>query len=747
MTEQCLAEGPLAPWCPLGAGAGRQCALYRSLFLGSGVAQLLVDPDDRIALVANDAALGLFGCAGRDLTGCDLRELFGLTVNEWLTPQEPPDARGRQFFGELDVHGVTRSFELYTTELQAGGRSIQHWILHDITTRRENEQAAEEKTRELAYHLTELGDAKRRYEEQACSYAELMEELARARDEAEENEKRYRTLAENSPVGIWHLAADGSLLYMNSALRTLVSAAADLTDDACHAALSGCAAEAMADVRSIWDGGVGAGCEIDFADPAGDGVRHIAIYGAPVMGHDGAVGSVLATVTDITDQRKAEETIRQMAHHDALTGLANRNLFHERLTEAIANSARIDRLVALMFIDLDNFKEVNDTFGHPTGDALLQVVAKRLGTVVRQTDTLARLGGDEFGIVFTNLKSVDPVNILARRIVESFAEPVTADGSLVKTGVSIGVSLFPHDDKDPDQLIRKADLALYQAKAKGRNCFYLYDEMMHTKVTEQTVMENDLRVALVRDEFELYFQPQVSLIDEQVLGVEALVRWNHPSRGQVSPLHFIPIAEKSGLIGPLGQWILRSACVQGQAWRDAGLPPLLVAVNISVSQLKAGLYDEVVAVLDESGFDPNHLELELTEGMMIERADEVVGILERLAGLGVKIAVDDFGTGYSSLARLKRFPVNKLKIDRSFVQNLEDDPDFTAITEAVIRIGHSLNLSVIAEGVETSAQVAHLVDKGCDEAQGYLYSPPLPAGAFESWLRARISGEDVTGQS
>ncbi len=744
MTELGFARERPAPVGAMGEHQEVPATWYRSLFHDSRVGQVLVDLQAGTVLEINDAARDVLGSSQCASGGGDPLALFGGDVNEWLAGLEPlAGTRGGRFCGEIDVDGTTkRAIELHSTEVKVDGRSVRHWIIHDITGRLEREESAEERIRELTYHLSELGDAKRRYEDQAADYAQISEELALARDRAEENEKRYRTLAENSPVGIWHLGPDGNLLYMNAALRELICGDSGLTHDACHAMLAKAGAASMAEAQASWNEGIAAGCEVEFVGPGHQSARHIAISGAPVVAPDGSVGSVLATVTDITDRKKAEETIRRMANNDALTGLANRNLFHDRLTEAIANARRTERLVALMFLDLDNFKDVNDTFGHPTGDALLKVVAERLGNVVtRQTDTLARLGGDEFAIVFTNLPSIDPVNILAGRILQSFTEPITAEGSLVKTGVSIGISLFPYDDDDPDQLIRKADLALYQAKAQGRNAYYLYDEVMHTKVTEQTALENDLRVALVRGELELHYQPQMSLKDDRVIGAEALLRWDHPSRGPVSPQHFVPIAEKSGLIAQLGEWVLRRACEQGKAWQDAGLPPHLMAVNISTVQLEGDLYGLVSSVLAETGFDPSFLELEVTESMMVERPDDVVGLLERLHRLGVKIAIDDFGTGYSSLARLKRFPVNKLKIDRSFIQDLDRDLDFAAITEAVIRLGHSLNLKVIAEGVETQAHVSHLIHKGCDEAQGYFYSRPLPADAFEAWLKGHACDE------
>ena len=435
------------------------------------------------------------------------------------------------------------------------------------------------------------------------------------------------------------------------------------------------------------------------------------------------------------ERKRLEERLENLARYDDLTGLANRRYFHERLEEAIEMAQRLNRFVALMFMDLDRFKQVNDTYGHPAGDALLKEVAGQLEATVRQTDTVTRLGGDEFAIILVNLESETTVNTLATRIIERLSQPVTVDGCLVKSGTSIGISLYPYDAADPDELIRKADHALYQAKAEGRGAYHMYDEAMQAGARARMVIENDMRLALVREEFVLYYQPQVSIPDRRIVGAEALVRWRHPARGLVPPGEFVPVAESSGLIVEMGEWVLRESCARNKAWQDAGLPPIRVAVNISARQFQSeNLIPAVELALEESGMDSEWLELEITESVVLADADRVAEKLRLLNDMGVRLALDDFGTGYSSLAYLKRFPVQRLKIDQSFVRNLTMDADDAAITKAVIQLGHSLHLDVIAEGVETEEQLAFLRRQHCREIQGFLIGRPMAADDFFAWF-------------
>ena len=449
-------------------------------------------------------------------------------------------------------------------------------------------------------------------------------------------------------------------------------------------------------------------------------------------------GGIVGIWTDITEGKKAEETIRDLALNDPLTGLANRNRFHQCLKEAIASAKRLDTHVALLFLDLDGFKRVNDEIGHPGGDALLKQVARRFTAPTRETDTVARLGGDEFAIIMTNTTGADASSLLAKRILDGMARPFSVNGQDVMSGTSIGISIYPDDDTEVDGLIRKADLALYQAKNLGRGTFQLYDEEMHSVVRRAREIETELRGALARNELVLHYQPQLDIAGSKVTGAEALVRWRHPDRGLLAPAEFIDVAEASGLIVQIGDWVLGEACAQSRRWSAAGLPALRIAVNISARQFRSDdLVETVRRVLNDTGVEPGLIELEITESMIMHDIEQTSERLARLTDLGLEIAIDDFGTGYSSLAYLKQFPVQRLKIDKSFVAMLEAESDDAAIVEAIIRLGHSLRLKITAEGVETSQQLATLRALGCDEVQGYYFAKPMPANEFSDWLSAR----------
>jgi diguanylate cyclase (GGDEF)-like protein/PAS domain S-box-containing protein len=482
-------------------------------------------------------------------------------------------------------------------------------------------------------------------------------------------------------------------------------------------------------------------------------------WSTPILSHQGAVLGVFAMYSksvrepteietrliDVTtriagiaiERKRAEDQIRFLAHHDALTGLPNRSLLKDRLTQAILQTQRHNPWVSVAFIDLDNFKTINDSLGHTTGDDLLKVVAKRMVSCVRATDTVVRLGGDEFVILLVDLPaSPDEISATLERIRAAIAEPVSIDGRALYVTCSMGVATFPNDGADPEALLMNADAAMYKAKEAGRDNVQFYTAEMHTMVHEKLALQQELRDAIARKEFTLHYQPQIDLRSGRIFAVEALIRWQHPSLGLLSPLKFIPMAEETGLIVPLGDWVLHETCRQNKAWQDAGLPPVNISVNVSARQFREKtLISRVVGALQGSGMEARYLELEITESLIMQDVDQAVKTMEELQRLGVQLSIDDFGTGYSSLNALKTFPVVRLKIDKSFVSNLASSEGDRAVAAAVISLGQKLNLRVIAEGVETAEQVEFLRANNCDEVQGYYFSKPITAEGIADLLR------------
>lgn len=445
---------------------------------------------------------------------------------------------------------------------------------------------------------------------------------------------------------------------------------------------------------------------------------------------------------EVAEREQAEERVMHLANHDALTGLPNRRLLIDRLGQALALAHRENHQVAVLFMDLDRFKTINDSLGHMTGDALLQNVARRLSETLREGDTVSRLGGDEFVVVLPSLDQPKAAEKVALKLVDALAPPIDLGGQELRVSASIGISLFPEDGRDTETLLRNADSAMYHAKDMGRNNYQFFMEQMNVAAAERLRLENDLHRALERQEFELHFQPRVSVANGLACGIEALIRWRHPERGLVLPEHFIPVAEDTGLIVPIGEWVINEACRQGTAWCAAGLPQIPVAVNLSPRQFRqSNLVDTVARAIERHGWPCNLLELEITEGVLMQQTSDTLKTLEALNRLGVGLAIDDFGTGYSSLSYLKRFPVDFLKIDQSFVRDIAVDPDDATIVTAIIGLAHSLGLTVVAEGVENASQLDFIREAGCDEAQGYHIGRPMPAGQMAEWLLAnRPSG-------
>lgn len=437
--------------------------------------------------------------------------------------------------------------------------------------------------------------------------------------------------------------------------------------------------------------------------------------------------------------QQSEANFAHLAQHDALTNLPNRVLIRDRLEQAIAQARRYHKRVALLFLDLDNFKTINDSLGHVAGDDLLKAVAQRLQAGVRDMDSVSRLGGDEFLVVVADVDSLAAVSAVARQVQESLAQPFMLKGMQIVSSLSIGIALYPEDGEDFDTLLKHADAAMYQAKSSGRNAFCFFDAQHNDVSHERLTLELDLRQALRRNELLLYYQPIVDLKSGRLLAVEALIRWQHPEQGMIGPERFIPLAEQSGLIVEIGEWVLHEACRQAMLWHMAGLPSFVVSVNLSAVQFRRGNLEVLVrSALERTGLPAARLELELTESMLLQDSQACIDLLTRLKALGVSLSIDDFGTGYSSLAYLQRFQVSKLKIDQSFVRNLQDNPQDQAIVTAIIQMAKGLQLLTTAEGIEDEATCALLTRLGCDQGQGYLFAKPLTAQALAGFAQARV---------
>jgi len=480
-----------------------------------------------------------------------------------------------------------------------------------------------------------------------------------------------------------------------------------------------------------------------------------------VMGHRGSDGSIVwlsmnvralggreegpasagvaVSFTDITERRNFEERLTYLAQNDTLTGLPNRALLHDRLGQALTRATRRGMRVGVMLIDLDRFKEINDSLGHSAGDMVLKEVALRIRRALRDSDTVARLGGDEFCVVLEDCEGRDKVSIAATKLRQVLEEPVVAEGKEMLTGASIGLAVYPEDGGSIEDLIKHADIAMYDAKRDGGNAFRFYDQELHAQPADRVGLGTALRRAAERNELVLHYQPQIDIDSGRPVGVEALLRWRHAELGMLSPGQFIHIAEETGAIVPIGEWVLKTACAEAKAWQQAGLPHLNLAVNLSARQFRdSQLAGKVAATLAATGLAPQFLELEITESVIMGETGHTINVLTQLTDLGVRVSIDDFGTGYSSLAYLKRFPVHKLKIDRSFVRDIHSDRDDAAIVQAIITLAKTLDLGVLAEGVETSDQLAFLENLGCDQYQGFYFTPALPATDLLELLRAKF---------
>ncbi len=594
-------------------------------------------------------------------------------------------------------------------------------------------------------------------------YFRTIEEPYRRNRQVEEklrqSEKRLQTITAALGEGVFVLDKQGRVVFMNpEAERLLGCQMEELLGNPLHAAIhyeakdGGLHAMHKCPIYQVLQGDVSNRVvNEDDVFIRKDGRRlSVAYVTTPILEDQRVIGCV-TVFRDISERKQTEEMIHRLAYYDPLTNLPNRLLFNQELDSALKKASRTGGKLAVLFLDLDNFKHVNDTLGHGKGDLLLMAVADRLKACLRETDIASRLGGDEFTILLPDVADKDEVERIVTRLIEEMSRPFCLDHQELFITTSVGISLYPDDGRDRITLVKFADIAMYRAKEAGKNSYRFFSAGMNDRIARRVALEHDLRRALEREELTVVYQPQVSVETGGIVGMEALLRWNHPERGLISPAEFIPLAEETRLIVPIGEWVLRTVCRQNKRWQDAGALRVPVSVNLSAYQFQYDLVDVIDGILRETGLAPPCLELEITEGVALHNVTRVVDILGACRERGIRIALDDFGTGYSSLSYLKQFPIQRIKIDQSFIRNITLDRDDEAIVSSIILLAHSLRLDVVAEGVETTAQLAFLRRQGCDAVQGFLYSRPLPAGEMEAYLmnqkRLEARWEEHTSQS
>jgi diguanylate cyclase (GGDEF)-like protein/PAS domain S-box-containing protein len=565
-----------------------------------------------------------------------------------------------------------------------------------------------------------------------------------ARKEAElalrESEERFRSIVETTTEWIWAVDTQGIITYSNPAVESILGCASSaligkstfaMLSDASRAVHHPHFLHAVA-TKSGWSA-----VTLEMCHTNGS-YRIVESTASPTLDPSGALIGFRGAIRDITERKRAEDRIHYQAYHDSLTDLPNRELFLDRLTVSLIHAQRRGEGLAVFFLDIDHFKLINDTLGHSVGDALLQRVARRLQGFIRSDETLARVGGDEFLLLVPGAGRTADAEQRAQMLLEAMAKPFVISGNQLYATISIGIALYPANGTNAETLLKNADSAMYQAKEIGRNAFQFFTPVLDERSKERFSLETDLRHALARGEFELHYQPLYEGSTWSIAGVEALIRWNHPTRGMIGPDDFIPLAEETRMIVPIGDWVMRTAFAQARLWQTDGFPSLRVGVNLSAKQLQHGdVVDSVRSAIEDCGIDPRLVEIEITESVAMQNADWTLKILGELRAMGVNIAVDDFGTGQSSLAYLTRFPFSTVKIDRAFVGNVTEDENDAAVVSAVVALAQSLKLRTVAEGVETVEQLAFLSSRGCDEMQGFYFSRPLPIATLDALLRSQ----------
>lgn len=598
-------------------------------------------------------------------------------------------------------------------------------------------ETAVRKNLELIQAQAELEAMNERLEEKVKERtAALIAEIAE-RKKVEEQLRKLSQAIEQSPSIVLILDTEGRIEYVNPKFSQITDYA---PEEVVGLNLRDLSEQSPKEYQQMWKA-ITSGEEWrgEFRSKKKNGELYWELTStSPIRNPEGIITHFLVVKEDITQRKRDEETILHMAYHDALTDLPNRSLLNDRLTQALVHARRNKQMLAVMFIDLDRFKTINDTLGHAIGDQLLQSVAKRLVNLLREGDTVARMGGDEFILLLPGITQAESAAKIAYKILEAFKPSFYFNDHELHVTSSIGIALYPDDGEDAETLLKNADTAMYRAKEQGRNNYQFYTPAMNATAFERLVLENNLRRALERKEFVIYYQPKICLQTEQIVGMEALVRWQHPELGLISPAKFIPLAEETGLIVPLGAWVLHTACTQSKTWQNAGFPPLDIAVNLSARQFQQpDLVEMVARVLEETGLAPYHLQLEITESIAMQNVEFTVKMLRKLKEMGIRILLDDFGVDYSSLSYLKRFPLHALKIDQSFMHDISTNSYSAMIITMIITLAHSLKLNVIAEGVETKEQLDFLKQLHCDEAQGYYFGPPISAEEFTQLLQKK----------